>query len=516
MLSIIFILPETKGISLERMHKIFGQVDAVEGGEAEVDKAVHAMEWRDCCSDWICGRGEGERCQAHRVQSNDSSFRMKPFNRPHRSAFRIDLSLPHCLILTRPDNAFLQSRQSTYNKADTAVRQRALHTTNTNQHYHQSFPPLSRRAFTAFHPSPMLPPGLQAGSAMPTEEPKQRFLETNYIIRKLASGVFGRVYISIPKSIADELISDTTLSPETLHSALRQNLQAAKISKSDGMAEEICLLKAVKVESSSSFTLPHLLASDPSPTLLWLTLPYLNGGTLYDLLQYYHQPSAPLLPTALVWHWISQMARTLLYLHSGLTITIDSHGKPQLHLDESWTPTIHADIHNQNLIFNTPSSSDSYPDLILSDFGNSIRQDSNQHGFSWTNLKEKQISSMLIELEQLANKVDEPDEWLVTLFDRCPSFGRDGDEDAENDAEREFLEKMINLAEMRKNESRKPMSEGLERYFGGQGIGNKELEKFIKGLRAEREQNLKQKSSAEASSSSKQEEKTPGCGCTAV
>lgn len=44
MLSVIFILPETKGISLERMDKIFGQVDAVEGGESEEAKAVNAME----------------------------------------------------------------------------------------------------------------------------------------------------------------------------------------------------------------------------------------------------------------------------------------------------------------------------------------------------------------------------------------------------------------------------------------------------------------------------------------
>jgi hypothetical protein len=30
---VIFILPETKGISLERMDAIFGEIDAVEAGE---------------------------------------------------------------------------------------------------------------------------------------------------------------------------------------------------------------------------------------------------------------------------------------------------------------------------------------------------------------------------------------------------------------------------------------------------------------------------------------------------
>lgn len=44
LISVYFILPETKGISLERMDKIFGQVDAVEGGENEEPKAVHAVE----------------------------------------------------------------------------------------------------------------------------------------------------------------------------------------------------------------------------------------------------------------------------------------------------------------------------------------------------------------------------------------------------------------------------------------------------------------------------------------
>ena len=36
-ISVIFILPETKGITLERMDKIFGEVDVVEAGETELD-----------------------------------------------------------------------------------------------------------------------------------------------------------------------------------------------------------------------------------------------------------------------------------------------------------------------------------------------------------------------------------------------------------------------------------------------------------------------------------------------
>lgn len=44
MISVIFVLPETKGISLERMDAIFGQIDAVAAGEVEESKAVEAIE----------------------------------------------------------------------------------------------------------------------------------------------------------------------------------------------------------------------------------------------------------------------------------------------------------------------------------------------------------------------------------------------------------------------------------------------------------------------------------------
>lgn len=43
--SVYFILPETKGVSLERMDKIFGEIDAVVAGEETVgEKAFHARE----------------------------------------------------------------------------------------------------------------------------------------------------------------------------------------------------------------------------------------------------------------------------------------------------------------------------------------------------------------------------------------------------------------------------------------------------------------------------------------
>lgn len=44
-ISVYFILPETKGISLERMDTIFGEVDAVEAGKQKSDTGkAGAME----------------------------------------------------------------------------------------------------------------------------------------------------------------------------------------------------------------------------------------------------------------------------------------------------------------------------------------------------------------------------------------------------------------------------------------------------------------------------------------
>ncbi|KXT05834.1 hypothetical protein AC578_1106 [Pseudocercospora eumusae] len=343
----------------------------------------------------------------------------------------------------------------------------------------------------------MLPPGLQAGPAPPNDDsPKQRFLESNYIIRQVASGSFATVYLSIPKSTADHLISDPTLSPDKLHSSLRQAIQAAKISKSPtlDMTSEMRILKAIAEVSkpSPSFTLPHLISSDPSAPPTWFTTPYLNGGTLTDLIREYQKPSStlPPLPPSLLWHCISQMAHSLLFLHQGLTILRSPQGTPKRHSHDLWIPIIHKDIHPQNLIFHTPSE-DSYPDLILSDFGISILQsDPSAQDVAWTNLKEKQISDMLCTLEQLANKIEgngDGDEFLEILFDQTPNFRRRGDEDAEDDAEREFLEKVIGLAEKRKKELWKPMPRGLREYFGGgKGVEDGELEEFVRGLRAGR------------------------------
>lgn len=40
-ISVIFILPETKGITLERMDKLFGQIDNVLAGEQAIDKEIN-------------------------------------------------------------------------------------------------------------------------------------------------------------------------------------------------------------------------------------------------------------------------------------------------------------------------------------------------------------------------------------------------------------------------------------------------------------------------------------------
>lgn len=61
LVSVVFILPETKGISLERMDKLFGQVDAVEAGEQEDSKDVQALEQRTMS---LAGAGDVEKSVA--------------------------------------------------------------------------------------------------------------------------------------------------------------------------------------------------------------------------------------------------------------------------------------------------------------------------------------------------------------------------------------------------------------------------------------------------------------------
>ena len=43
-ISVILILPETKGVSLERMDALFGEVDAVQAGEQELGTKAYEMD----------------------------------------------------------------------------------------------------------------------------------------------------------------------------------------------------------------------------------------------------------------------------------------------------------------------------------------------------------------------------------------------------------------------------------------------------------------------------------------
>ncbi|KAL9622908.1 MAG: hypothetical protein Q9160_002834 [Pyrenula sp. 1 TL-2023] len=64
LISVILILPETKGISLERMDKLFGQVDAVEAGENEASAASQKLEGKalgDAVSDDHSQEGDAEK-----------------------------------------------------------------------------------------------------------------------------------------------------------------------------------------------------------------------------------------------------------------------------------------------------------------------------------------------------------------------------------------------------------------------------------------------------------------------
>ena len=68
-ISVILILPETKGMSLERMDAIFGEVDAVAAGESET--GAEKIEARTYASG-IVGDGDEKMADREYIEHSDS------------------------------------------------------------------------------------------------------------------------------------------------------------------------------------------------------------------------------------------------------------------------------------------------------------------------------------------------------------------------------------------------------------------------------------------------------------
>jgi hypothetical protein len=64
LVSVVVVLPETRGVSLERMDVLFGEVDAVDAGEREVGvaaKRVERLAFGGGVDGGSEGSGEGEK-----------------------------------------------------------------------------------------------------------------------------------------------------------------------------------------------------------------------------------------------------------------------------------------------------------------------------------------------------------------------------------------------------------------------------------------------------------------------
>lgn len=362
----------------------------------------------------------------------------------------------------------------------------------------------------------------------------QQFQTTHYIVKELASGSFGEVYASINKQVANKIIADNHSDLATLYAALRKAIQAAKISKAIDMAEEIALVAAMRAvvssESSPLRTLPFLFDSESPDTKqvsLWITIDLLEGGTLEELTKQFwgdirRGPTLSPIPTALLWHWIAQMAETFLYLHQGI--------RPDGSRDDNWTPVCHNDIHCCNIMFRSPRSStpqsskpdfSDYPDLVLSDFGNAVVwYEGIERHRNWQNLKEKQVSDMLCELEKFLNHVEDDINQLTHVFNQNPpNFSPYYlKEDVEN-TEKLFLKRIAQIARQKRRKLYKPLPLAVRQYFETPVVSDEELETFVENVR----KTIREEANPtpETSSSGKsilhhvnsEGEHTSGCGC---
>lgn len=110
----------------------------------------------------------------------------------------------------------------------------------------------------------MSPPTSDRSRLPVSLNPRQKAEQTNYLIKELGFGSFANVYLSVPKSSADEILASYAAGPATRRhkaaavSRLRNALQAIKISNDRATAhntndidKEIRVLKYLGGKSST-------------------------------------------------------------------------------------------------------------------------------------------------------------------------------------------------------------------------------------------------------------------------
>lgn len=209
--------------------------------------------------------------------------------------------------------------------------------------------------------------------AGPNRTPMQLAAQHHYISRQISVGNYANVYFSIPKTVANQILSafdSKTIDQNEAISRLRAGLQAIKISKgktgdtADNMDMEVAVLQHM-----SELNHPNLVrlqgADAAVNNKVWYTLELLTGTTFggyctvfQDLGRNHIETPAP---KAFGWHLVLQLTEALLALHFG-----DKDGQQS----NSWPMYSHNDIHQHNMLFrNALGDFGNYPDVVLIDFG---------------------------------------------------------------------------------------------------------------------------------------------------
>lgn len=309
---------------------------------------------------------------------------------------------------------------------------------------------------------------------------KKRFEESHYILKELTTSSSSTIYLSLPKTAADEILlsfSKSSRTPEDRNGAiasLKERCCAAKVCNSSKysavLGHEIATLQLLSRHNHPN--LVQFLNADVDGN--WFTMPLYPGGSLEDLTHVLWRLENPALPSAFVWHVTLQLASALLFLHFG----ISTDGTKQ----EDWPLLLHGDMHGGNVLFSDldemPERTRTYPNVVLADFGKARRFADDDGGGSkprddFLHLQMKDITNLAVYLERLGNRTeDESFRNAVTglLEVEQAKKGADKNRDA-----RRVLLRLVKDARKKRDKMYEPLPRELEELFRRPVISNIEL-----------------------------------------
>ena len=116
-----------------------------------------------------------------------------------------------------------------------------------------------------------------------------------------------------------------------------------------------------------------------------MIMKFYNGGTLEDLINHYCKNDTKKrrrISEDFIWYYLEQVGAAYAFLHRGI-----QRGNPT---PKQWNPIVHRDGNSCNLLLHYPdASTDRYPDIIVSDFGQAVHPDSDVTlGGTWPRAEE--------------------------------------------------------------------------------------------------------------------------------